>query len=106
MAYAKITLTNGVESKTAPVGFSWTTCLFGFWPALFRGDWKMALIIFVCTLFTYGLAGIVFAFFYNKMYITGLVRKKFWFLNTIQLTDTELQNYLEFVKLPRGPADL
>lgn len=106
MAYTKIVLTNGIESKTAPVGFSWTTCFFGGWPALFRGDWKMALIIFVCSIFTYGLAGVVFAFFYNKMYIKDLVQRKYWFLNTLTMTDAELQNYLEFVKIPRSQSEL
>ena len=39
MAYATIYLTNGIEIKKAPVGFSWTTFFFGGWPAIFRQDW-------------------------------------------------------------------
>lgn len=106
MAYTKITLTDGLETKTAPVGFSWTTCFFGGWPAVFRGDWKMAAIIFICSVFSYGLAGIVFAFFYNKTYIKDLVHRGYWFHNTPTMTDLELQNYLEFVKIPRSQSEL
>ena len=62
------------QLKQVKVGFSWTTFFFGFWPALFRGDWKwfgiqLVIEIFLAC-FTYGLGagivGIVFSFFYNK----------------------------------------
>lgn len=62
------------ESLEAPLGFSWTTLLFGFWPAIFRGDWKWAGIIFVISVITYGLAFIVFAFIYNRLHIKDLIR--------------------------------
>lgn len=32
------------QLKQVKVGFSWTTFFFGFWPALFRGDWLWAVI--------------------------------------------------------------
>ena len=47
MAFATISVSNGVEIKQAPIGFSWTTFLFGGWPAVFRQDWLMAAIIMV-----------------------------------------------------------
>ena len=73
MAFATIYLERGGLTKEAPVGFSWTTFFFGFFPALIRGDVKWTLIIFVCEFFTLGLAGIVFAFIYNRLYITSLI---------------------------------
>lgn len=69
--------------KLAPVGYSWTTLLFGFWPALFRGDFKWAGIIFgtefLVGLVTFGygiiIPCIVFGITYNKSFINGLIKK-------------------------------
>jgi|TARA_Y100000031_G_scaffold129572_1_gene148714 hypothetical protein len=78
MAFATINFQNksGIV-KEAPVGFSWTTFFFGFFPALIRGDWLWALIICAATFVTFGLSGIVFAFIYNRIYIQGLLKQGF-----------------------------
>ena len=78
MAFATITFENksGVV-KDAPVGFSQTTFFFGFFPALIRGDWLWAVIIFAATFVTFGLAGLVFAFIYNRLYIQSLLKQGF-----------------------------
>jgi hypothetical protein len=78
MAFATINFRNksGIV-KEAPVGFSWTTFFFGFFPALIRGDWLWALIICAATFVTFGLSGIVFAFIYNRIYIQGLLKQGF-----------------------------
>lgn len=73
------------QLKQVKAGFSWTTFFFGFWPALFRGDWKWFGIQLVIEIFlgcfTFGIGagvvGIVFAFFYNKLYINDLLAKGF-----------------------------
>ena len=74
MAFATITFENksGVV-KDAPVGFSWTTLFFWFFPALIRGDWFWAMIIFVASLVTFGVASLVFPFIYNRLYITSMI---------------------------------
>ena len=61
--------------KNAKIGFSWTTLLFGFFPALFRGDIKWAAIMFIVACVTFGFSWLVFPFFYNKVYIKGLLEK-------------------------------
>jgi hypothetical protein len=69
--------------KDVKVGFSWTTFFFGFFPALFRGDLKWAVIMFITSvligIFTVGFGawvpGIIFSFIYNKMYIKELLEK-------------------------------
>lgn len=59
--------------KEAPVGFSWTTFFFGFFPALFRGDIKWAAIMFLVACVTFGVSWLVFPFVYNKLYVKGLL---------------------------------
>jgi hypothetical protein len=75
MAYAVIDFEHPVSGamRTAPVGFSWTTLFFGPIPALLRGHWVGALVIFILYVVTFGLSGLVFPFIYNKMYIKYLI---------------------------------
>jgi hypothetical protein len=79
MAYATIAFENPHtgETKEAPVGFSWTVFFFGFFPPIFRNDWKWALIILVFALITWGLSSLVFMFIYNKLYIKDLISAGF-----------------------------
>ena len=75
MAYTSIIFKNPHTGamKEAPVGYSWTSLFFGFLPALFRGDWKWAIIQLLINLCTFGLGAIVFSFIYNKLYIQDLI---------------------------------
>ena len=79
MAYTTIMFENPNTGamKEAPVGFSWTTFFFGFFPALFRGDWKWAIIMFILAMFTMGLSGLIFMFIYNKLFIQDLIGSGF-----------------------------
>lgn len=79
MAYTKIVMENPNTGhiKEAPVGFSWTVLFFGFFPPLFRGDWKWAIIMFLLAMITVGFSGLVFMFIYNKLYIKDLVGSGF-----------------------------
>ncbi|RFU60521.1 DUF2628 domain-containing protein [Peribacillus glennii] len=69
--------------KEVKLGFSWTTFFFGFFPALFRGDLKWAIIMFIMAsvvgVFTLGfgawIPGIIFSFVYNKIYVKDLLEK-------------------------------
>ena len=64
-------------------GFSWTTFFFGFFPALFRGDFITFIggivIVVIIGLMTAGiggfLVGFVWAFMYNKYYTRRLLER-------------------------------
>jgi|TARA_B100000795_G_scaffold265027_1_gene246306 hypothetical protein len=76
MAFATIQLKskNGAI-REAPVGFSWTTFFLSFWVPLTRGDWMWAIIMFIAIFITFGFAGILFAFIYNRLYIESLLKQ-------------------------------
>lgn len=101
MAFATISVTNGVEIKQAPIGFSWTTFFFGGWPAIFRQDWLMGAVILLLSIFTWGIAGIVFAFIYNKIYLKSLFNKGYK-VHAIpaNITDEQVKNYVGYITLP------
>jgi hypothetical protein len=71
------------EFTSAPLGFSWTTFFFGFFPPLFRGDFKTAAAYFAFSLIAGLIAGpvgplvlwLVVAFIYNKMYAKSCLRQ-------------------------------
>ena len=71
MAFAVISLENkrSNQLKLAPVGYSWTNLIFGFFVPLFRGDWKWAIIFLIVGIVTWGFGSIVTSFFYNKLSI-------------------------------------
>ena len=77
--------------KSAPIGFSWTVFFFGGFPALFRGDLKWAVIMWVggavAVVFAVMTLGVlfflpwvfwlIFAVIYNKRYVTELLGNGF-----------------------------
>lgn len=84
----KVNLVSPVgQFKQAPVGFSWTAFLFGFFVPVFRQDWKWAGIMFGVNLLVGALAyrldisyigialNIVWGIFYNKLYMKELLAK-------------------------------
>ena len=55
MAFAVISFENkrSNQLKLAPVGYSWTNLIFGFFVPLFRGDWKWAIIFLIVGMFIF-----------------------------------------------------
>jgi len=76
---AVITLKHATSGlvKQVPVGFSWTTLLFGAFVPLLRGDIKWFIIFMVVSILTVGLAWFVIPFVYNKIYIKELLQRGF-----------------------------
>lgn len=77
MAYATVFFKNPHtgQMRAAPVGFSWTTFFFGFFPAILRGHWSMGLLMIPLALVTLGLSGLYFSFAYNKIYLNHLMNE-------------------------------
>ena len=79
----KVVMVNNKKEKIkdSPAGFSWTTLIFGFWPALLRGDLLGALVIMVINAGTnsspvlYVLSSTLIAIFYNYVYINRKINK-------------------------------
>lgn len=103
MAFATVILTNGLSTKKAPIGFSWTTFFWSGFPALFRGDWGRAALIFIASLFTSGIAPLIIAFFYNKHYLNSLFARG-WYVQSISgTTETGLCHHLGTLSYPKAP---
>ena len=66
---------NTKEIKSAVIGFSWTSLLFGAFVPLLRGDILWFVIFMILSFMTLGLAWLVVPFVYNKMFIKKLVEK-------------------------------
>ena len=71
----------GVQ-KEVKRGFSWTMLFFGFFVPLLRGDILWTIISLVLAGFTYGLSWLILPFFYNKIYLEGLLKKGFRFVHS------------------------
>ncbi|RAU23641.1 hypothetical protein CU669_00600 [Paramagnetospirillum kuznetsovii] len=65
--------------KKGIYGFSWTTLFFGGFPAIFRGEIVIGLVVLVINLLTFGVAGFIWAFIYNKQYTLRLVEQGYQF---------------------------
>ena len=93
MAFTNLQLKNTFTGKTrtAPVGFSWTTLFFTWLPALIRGDFKWALIQMVLLMCSLGLSGLIVPFYYNGIYARGLFNDGFVVTGTVE-NFTKTQN--------------
>lgn len=63
-------------------GFSWTTLFFIFMVPFSRGELKEGIMLFLACAMSGGLAGVVWAFIYNKKYTLDLVEKGYKFMGT------------------------
>lgn len=96
------------QVRAAPVGFSWTMFFFGFFPPLFRGDWKWFAITFVGGIFLAIISagflgwipGIIGAFIWNKSYLEGLVENGFQLKSTATGNLDRIDHFVGF-KVPR-----
>ena len=90
--------------KKGLYGFSWTTLFFGGFPALFRGDIVVGLALIVITILTCGIAGIIWAFVYNKRYTLALIEKGYVFAGAEAENDLASRALGVSLQKPAQPA--
>ena len=86
-------------TKEFPVGFSWTILFFGFFPPLFRGDFKWGLIMLIAALFTSFISSLIFMFIYNKIYLKSLLEMGYTSIDSEEVL-TPIEAKL-IMKIPR-----
>jgi len=69
---------NGATKTGVKYGFSWTLFFFGPFVPLFRGDIKWLIIMLILAPLTFGIAGLIFPFIYNRIYISNLLEKGYY----------------------------
>ncbi len=72
------------EIRKSATGFSWTMLLFGFFPPLFRSDWKGFIIVLLINLiglwiwdYSSFITAIIFGVTYNKTHLNDLINSGF-----------------------------
>lgn len=79
--------------KNGYFGFSWTTFFFGFFPALFRGDFITFIgafvVVMIIALMTAGVGAfvvtLIWAFMYNKYYTRKLIEKGYVLNDSVEV---------------------
>ena len=61
------------QRREGPVGYSWTTLFLGPLPLIYRGNWKLAVIVGIVGLLMLGFSNIIFSFFINNYHIRDLI---------------------------------
>lgn len=98
MAHSKIQLEYDGLTKVAPIGFSWTVFFFNGFPPLIRGHVIMGFIMLVIGFFSFGVSGIILAFFYNKIYLNYLLEKGYRYQSVLSgKSKEEIEKSLDMI---------
>jgi hypothetical protein len=94
-------MTNGIEVKKAPVGYSWTMLFWWFFVPLLRADWVWFVAMLALGLLFWWVPAIVMSFFYNKIYLKNLFNKGYKVHSQTTLSDQQIMNYTGIINVPR-----
>ena len=122
MAFAKITLSDGINIKTIPVGISWSCLFLGCIVPFWRQEWVIGFLYLGLSMISsaaqyaypslnplwMGLSLVPvmwFVFCFNQWHLRKLILKEEYFVLSLnnQITDAKLREVLGIVTIPYAP---
>jgi hypothetical protein len=91
---SSVIITNSIEYKKIPLGFSWTTLFFGGVPLMMRGAWLAGIMLSILGMFTFGLVNLFMAFIVNKAYLNEKLNKGWKIQASVGITEAKLKSHI------------
>jgi hypothetical protein len=89
-----VIITNTIETKKVPLGFSWTILFFGGIPLMLRGAWLAGIMLSIMSMFTFGIVNILMAFIVNKSYLNEKLNKGWKIKAAVGISEAELKSHI------------
>jgi NADH:ubiquinone oxidoreductase subunit H len=89
-----VLITNSIETKKIPLGFSFTTLFFGGVPLMIRGAWFAGIMLSIMSMITFGIVNVFMAFVVNKSYLNEKLNKGWKIKAAVGISEAELKSHI------------